>query len=196
MNGSRSGRIRLCTATRTEPAILPHLYRLMTGLFLRAANDLGGLVHAEEKTLWVRHESGPQSIHIWAPEIHYLFGGWYIYYAAGDKDDIWNIRPYVLHCKGQNPMKDEWEELGMMQAADSDEFFVPCLFSGRDGVLNTGENGIISGRKKTGVGRQISNLYIGKMAAANKLCTDQVLLTTPDYDWERVDFWVNEGPAI
>lgn len=91
-------------------------------IILRAANDLGGLVHAEEKTLWVRHESGPQSIHIWAPEIHYLFGGWYIYYAAGDKDDIWNIRPYVLHCKGQNPMKDEWEELGMMQAADSDEF--------------------------------------------------------------------------
>ena len=87
-------------------------------IILRAANELGGLVHAEEKTLWVRHESGPQSIHIWAPEIHYLFGGWYIYYAAGDKDDIWNIRPYVLHCKGQNPMKDEWEELGMMQAAD------------------------------------------------------------------------------
>ena len=21
-------------------------------------------------------------------------------------------------------------------------------------------------------------------------------LTTPDYDWERVDFWVNEGPAV
>ena len=44
-------------------------------IILRAANDLGGLVHAEEKTLWVRHESGPQSIHIWAPEIHYLFDG-------------------------------------------------------------------------------------------------------------------------
>ena len=24
----------------------------------------------------------------------------------------------------------------------------------------------------------------------------QVLLTTPDYDWERVGFWVNEGPAV
>ena len=22
------------------------------------------------------------------------------------------------------------------------------------------------------------------------------MLTTPDYDWERVDFWVNEGPAV
>ena len=36
--------------------------------------------------------------------------------------DIWKIRPYVLHCKGQNPLEDEWEELGMMQAADDDEF--------------------------------------------------------------------------
>ena len=24
----------------------------------------------------------------------------------------------------------------------------------------------------------------------------QVLLTTPDYDWERHGFWVNEGPAV
>jgi len=24
----------------------------------------------------------------------------------------------------------------------------------------------------------------------------QVLLTTPDYPWEREGFWVNEGPAI
>ena len=116
-------------------------------IILRAANDLGGLVHAEEKTLWVRHESGLQSIHIWAPEIHYLFGGWYIYYAAGDKDDIWNIRPYVLHCKGQNPMKDEWEELGMMQVQTAMNFrSMPFLWTRR--CLNTGENGIISGRKK------------------------------------------------
>ena len=26
--------------------------------------------------------------------------------------------------------------------------------------------------------------------------TVQVLLTTPDYDWERIGFWVNEGPAV
>ena len=24
----------------------------------------------------------------------------------------------------------------------------------------------------------------------------QVLLTTPDYDWERIGFWVNAGPAV
>ena len=44
--------------------------------------------------------------------------------------------------------------------------------------------------EKVGVGRQISNLYIAEMETPNKLKTVQVLLTTPDYDWERVGFWV------
>ena len=78
-------------------------------IVLRSSDTVKGLAETKEKTLWVKHEEGPQSIHIWAPEIHYVDGGWYIYYAAGDKDDIWEIRPYVLHCKGQDPMKDEWE---------------------------------------------------------------------------------------
>ena len=50
--------------------------------------------------------------------------------------------------------------------------------------------------EKVGVGRQISNLYIAKMQSPVKLETAQVLLTTPDYDWERYGFWVNEGPAV
>ena len=50
--------------------------------------------------------------------------------------------------------------------------------------------------EKVSVGIQISNLYIAKMESATKLSTAQVLLTTPDYDWERVDIWVNEGPAV
>ena len=34
------------------------------------------------------------------------------------------------------------------------------------------------------------------MQSPVKLETAQVLLTTPDYDWERYGFWVNEGPAV
>ena len=90
-------------------------------IVLRKAATIKGLKDATEVTLWVKHESGEQSIHVWAPEIHYLDGGWYIYYAAGDRT-ILEIRPYVLHCTGDDPMKDKWEELGMMQAADGDDF--------------------------------------------------------------------------
>lgn len=186
----------------------PYVYRYTDGTYyftasvpaydriiLRSAESICGLKEAEEKTVWIKHEAGPQSIHIWAPEIHYVFGEWYIYYAAGDKDDIWEIRPYVLHCKGQDPMKDEWEELGMMQAADGDLFSFHAFSLDATVFEHQGEYYYIWA-EKTGVGKQISNLYIARMETANKLATDQVLLTTPDYDWERVDFWVNEGPAI
>ena len=33
------------------------------------------------------------------------------------------------------------------------------------------------------------------MENPNTLSTAQVLLSTPDYEWERHGFWVNEGPA-
>ena len=159
-------------------------------IILRAANDLGGLVHAEEKTLWVRHESGPQSIHIWAPEIHYLFGGWYIYYAAGDKDDIWNIRPYVLHCKGQNPMKDEWEELGMMQAADSDEFSFHAFSLDATVFEHRGEWYMTwSGWQSRRVSTEHQCIYIAKMKNPWTLESDRVLLSKPEFEWERQ--WIN-----
>ncbi len=162
---------------------------------LRQADPLAQLPGAQERVLWTRHESGPQSLHIWAPELHYLFGGWYIYYAAGDKDDEWAIRPYVLHCKGDDPMADEWEELGMMHAAADDEFSFHA-FSLDMTVFEADGVPYCIWAEKVGVGKQISNLYIGKLSAANELETVQVLLTTPDYAWERHGFWVNEGPAV
>ena len=164
-------------------------------IVLRKADTLAGLQDAEEKTLWTKHESGPQSLHIWAPEIHYLYGGWYIYYAAGDKDDEWAIRPYVLKCNGSDPMKDDWSEMGMIQAADDDPYSFHA-FSLDATIFRQNETYYYIWEEKTGVGKQISNLYIARMESPVKLATAQVLLTTPDYDWERIGFWVNEGPDI
>ena len=48
-------------------------------IVLRRAKSLTELQTAEEHVIWHKHESGPMSEHIWAPEIHYLFGKWYIY---------------------------------------------------------------------------------------------------------------------
>ncbi len=164
-------------------------------IVLRKSDTLAGLAEAEETVIWRKHESGPMSKHVWAPELHYLFGKWYVYFAAGEKDDIWKIRPYVLECQGQNPMKDEWVELGKMQRAEEDEFSFEAFSLDATIFENKGKYFYVWA-EKTGVGRQISNLYIAEMESANKLKTVQVLLTTPDYDWERHGFWVNEGPAV
>ena len=91
-------------------------------IMLRKADTLDGLQNAEEIIIWRKHEKGEMSCHVWAPELHFLFGKWYLYFAAGDIDDVWKIRPYVLECKGEDPVRDEWIELGMMQCANEDEF--------------------------------------------------------------------------
>ncbi len=186
----------------------PYVYRSTDGRYyftasvpaydrivLRCADSLDGLKEAEEITIWTKHQSGPQSIHIWAPEIHRIMGKWIIYYSAGDKDDVWEIRPYVLECQGDDPMKDPWKELGMMQAAPGDDFSFHD-FSLDATVFEHKGDWYYIWAEKTGVGKKISNLYIAKMETPNRLATVQVLLTTPDYDWERVGFWVNEGPAV
>ncbi|MCR5527379.1 MAG: family 43 glycosylhydrolase [Lachnospiraceae bacterium] len=172
-------------------ASVPEYDRVM----LRCADSLEGLESAEEKVIWNKHESGIMSCNVWAPELHYLFGGWYMYFAASDKDDIWALRPYVLKCTGDDPMKDEWVELGKMKAAPDDEFSFRAFSLDATVFENKGDWYYVWA-EKVSVGRQISNLYIAKMKSANELETCQVLLTTPDYSWERHGFWVNEGPSV
>lgn len=186
----------------------PHVYKAADGsyyftasvpeydrLAIRHASTIRGLADAEERTVWVKHTSGPMSKHIWAPEIHCLDGGWYIYFAAGQQENGWEIRPYVLHCKGSDPMQDEWEECGMMQCADADEFSFRAFSLDATVFENRGKRYFVWA-EKVGVGKQISNLYIAEMESPVKLKTVQVLLTTPDYDWERDGFWVAEGPSV
>ena len=164
-------------------------------IVLRESDTLEGLANAPEKEVWHRHESGPMSKHIWAPELHYLFGKWYIYYAGGEQEDQWKIRPYVLECQGQDPMKDEWKELGKMQRADTDIYSFEA-FSLDATVFEVNGTWYYIWAEKVSVGIQISNLYIARMKDGHTLETDQVLLTTPDYDWERSGIWVNEGPSV
>ena len=96
---------------------------------------------------------------------------------------------------GEDPLTDEWIERGMMQCADEDEFSFRAFSLDATILKNKGKNYFIWA-EKVGVGKQISNLYIAEMESPLKLKTVQVLLTTPDYDWERKGFWVNEGPAV
>ena len=134
--------------------------------------------------------------HIWAPEIHYIMGKWVIYFAAGELPGIWEIRPYALICEGDDPMEDSWVEAGMMQAAEGDPYSFTD-FSLDMTVFEHRGKWYTIWAQKVGTVNGISNLYIAELENPVKLRTVQVLLTTPDYDWERDGgFWVNEGPAV
>lgn len=164
-------------------------------IVLRCADSLEGLKDASEITVWKKHESGDMSRHVWAPEIHFLDGRWFIYFAASREDDIWRLRPYILECTGSDPMADPWIEKGMIKRSDDDIYSFEAFSLDATVFENRGKRYYVWA-EKVSVGIQISNLYIAEMESPYKLKTAQVLLTTPDYEWERVDIWVNEGPAV
>lgn len=195
-----------------EPWILqradPYIYRHTDGTYyftasvpaydriaLRHADSLAGLADAQEVTVWKKHSWGAMSEHIWAPELHFLDGKWYLYFAAGEKANKWKIRPYVLECRGEDPMTGTWLERGKMKRAGEDPFSFAAFSLDATIFENKGKRYYVWA-EKVGVGKQVSNLYIAEMETPCSLKTVQVLLTTPDYDWERVGFWVNEGPAV
>ena len=187
-------------AQRADPYILHHEDRYYftasvpeyDRIILRESPTLEGLRTAQEKVIWHAHEQGVMSRHIWAPEIHFIDGKWYVYFAAGENPDKWKIRPWALCCDG-DPMTDAWQEMGQITPAD--EF----SFQGFSLDMTSFAKG---GRRynvwaeKVSVGKMISNLYLAEMDGALKCKTPQMLLVSPTYDWERVGFWVDEGPAF
>ena len=52
------------------------------GLVLLKTADITELASAEQKVIWQAPEGTAHSRNLWAPEIHYLRGAWYVYYAA------------------------------------------------------------------------------------------------------------------
>ena len=165
------------------------------GIILRRGKTLAELPDAQEIMIWKKHDEGIMSEHIWAPEIHHLDGKWYLYFSAGEKEHIWDIRPYVLECSDEDPLTGTWVERGKIQSVKEDVFSFEGFSLDATILENKGRRYYIWA-EKIGVGKQISNLYIAEMETPLKLKTVQVLLTTPDYDWERQGFWVNEGPAV
>ncbi|MGW4026834.1 family 43 glycosylhydrolase, partial [Streptomyces sp. NPDC005009] len=109
------------TNTLAEQRADPHIWKHTDGFYyftatvpaydrivLRRATTIQGLSSAAETTLWTRHASGVMGAHIWAPEIHFVDGKWYVYFAAGDADNVWRIRPYVLECTAADPLTGTW----------------------------------------------------------------------------------------
>ena len=82
---------------------------------IRRTRDLNALDDAETKVVWRKHASGPMSAHIWAPEIHFIDGKWYIYFTASRADAIWEVRPYVLMNTCADPFTGEWREMGRLE---------------------------------------------------------------------------------
>jgi GH43 family beta-xylosidase len=162
-------------------------------LEVRRANTLAGLADAAPVTVWRKPNTGAFSDLIWAPEIHFNKGAWYIYFAAAPsreiKDDLFQHRMYAISCSQANPLEGQWGEVVRIDSGIESFCLDATSFSHKDELY------YLWAQKGPGIPGN-SNLYIARMDTPVTLATEPVRLSIPEYDWECVGFSVNEGPAV
>lgn len=128
---------------------------------------------------------------VWAPEIHYIDGYWYIYYAdtfeKGQGD--YYRRMFVIRTSSSNPQTRNYEYLG--QITDSTNKYAI------DGTVLEWNNELYfvwSGRAEQSSNTQ--SIYIAHMSNPYTIDSERVQISKPSYSWELSGHAVNEGPQI
>ena len=159
--------------------------RHQTTIHVRKSKSILEIGSDEGVKVWTPPPRGPASRNVWAPELHFLEGKWFIYYAADDGQNE-NHRMWVLesesadpqgnyHCRGQLETEG-WAIDGTVLESGGARYFI---WSGWPGQSD---------------GRQ--NLYIALMASPWRLAGARRLLTAPEEKWERKTMPVCEAPEV
>ena len=126
----------------------------------------------------------PYNWDVWAPELHFIQGKAYLYYAADNGTNA-NHRMFVAEQIGQST---SFAYKGKIFDASTDRWAI-------DGTVLEPPNGslyfIWSGWPGSSDGLQ--NLYIAPMSNPWTISGPRVLLSTPQLSWES---WIQEGPEV
>jgi GH43 family beta-xylosidase len=183
---------------RADPHIFKHTdgYYYFTAtvpeydrIVLRRATTIQGLSTAAEVTIWTKHTSGAMGAHIWAPEIHFIDGKWYVYFAAGSTSDVWAIRMYVLEGTGANPLTATWAEKGQIKTT-WESFSLDATTFVVNGVR------YLAWAQRNPSEDNNTSLFIAKMSNPWTISGTPAELSQPTLSWETVGYKVNEGPAL
>ena len=80
-----------------------YYYTQTTGgnVTLWRSSTLSGIGDAQRKVIWTKPATGPASRDIWAPELHYLNGKWYAYFAASSGTGAALVYTPAAHSRGR-----------------------------------------------------------------------------------------------
>jgi GH43 family beta-xylosidase len=147
-------------------------------LTIRKTSRIEDLASAEKKVVWRAPAAGPYSRDIWAPELHYLRGKWYIYFAA-DAGTNASHRVWVLENDSADPLAGEWRMKG--KAADAGDRWAIDATVFEDGkrlfMVWSGWEAGVNGAQ---------NLYIAELSNPWTVKGARVKISSPEFPWEKV----------
>jgi GH43 family beta-xylosidase len=160
--------------------------------------SIAALKKAQKKVVFTPPGSGPYSHDIWAPEIHFLNGKWYVYFAA-DSGNNRSHRIWVLENTSADPLTGEWKIKGKLTTPQDKWSIDGSLFGYKNQLYF-----IWSGWDDTVNGQQ--NIYIAKMKDPLTIEGERSMISSPQLEWEKhgdlhnpddvPHVNVNEGPEV
>ncbi|OIN58277.1 glycoside hydrolase family 43 protein [Arsenicibacter rosenii] len=181
-----------------------YYYMNTTGrnLTLWKTKNMADLATAEHKVIYTPPPKEQYSRELWAPEIHFIRGKWYVYFAADSGRNV-NHRMWVVENDSPDPMQGTWVLKGKL-TDPGDHWAIDLTvkeFKGKLYAAWSGWEGPINGRQ---------DIYIAELENPWTMKGDRVRLSKPDLPWEMhgdvpqewqkngevPKVFVNEGPEF
>ncbi|WP_171111129.1 MULTISPECIES: family 43 glycosylhydrolase [unclassified Streptomyces] len=169
-------------------------YYLITTTFtgilgMRKSPTLAGLATAPNVQVW-SDTTPTRNTNIWAPEIHFFDGHWYLYYSAGQSGVACcdSQRTHVLESAGSDPM-GPYTYKGMLAGSNlsPNGWLIDAGVLEHDNRLYLVGSGFIGGSTQSLVIAPMSNPYTLSSSAFT-------IISSPTLSWETSGGAVNEAP--
>src|SRR5438105_3883790 len=150
--------------------------------------------------VWTAPSTGWNQTNIWAPELHYVDGRWYLYYVAGTSSPPFiTRRAGVLQSVGDDP-QGSYTDLGMLYTGDDIAGRTNPIWAIDLSVhrLNGQLYAVWSGWENNATtDRTPQHLYIATMSDAHTISSNRVKLSSPTESWEiGTELDLQEGPEF
>lgn len=157
--------------------------------------SLADLSTAESKVVYTPPPGQPYSRELWAPELHWLRGRWYIYFAA-DPGNNRDHRLWVISSDSADPLAGTWTEPKALKTPD-DRWAIDATVFENKGQLYL----VWSGWK--GADNLMQRIYIARLRDPETVEGPRAEISHPSLKWETVGDLpsgdhvdVNEGPEV
>lgn len=150
--------------------------------------------------VWTAPDSGWNHTNIWAPELHYIDGKWYIYYAGGSSGPPFITQHAgVLEAATDDP-QGAYIDRGMLYTGDDIAGQTNNVWSIDLTVDRVGSQlyAVWSGWEQNATtDRTPQHLYIAKMANPYTISSNRAKISSPTASWEiGPELNLEEGPEL
>jgi GH43 family beta-xylosidase len=170
------------------------------GIWISKATTLTGVFTAPPVKIWAPADTGWNRTNLWAPELHFADGRWYVYYAAGAAGPPFTSQHAGVLQSADANAQGAYADKGMLYTGDSlgtgtgNRWSIDLTTT----QIGTQRYAIWSGwANNATTDKTPQQLYIARMDNPWTIASNRVMISAPTAAWERgTELDLQEGPEV